>query len=386
MAALLEGVRVVDLTQALAGPFASMILADLGAEVIKVEPPGERPLEMAGITFKGDSLLFLAINRNKKSIILDLKLQKGKEVFYDLTRKADVVIDNYRPGVIERLNVDYATLKSVNPGIICCSISGFGSTGPYKDRPAYDIVVQAMSGGMSITGHPPPARAGLPIGDCTGGMFAAHAIMAALYSRQRTGVGHRVEVSLLDSQIALLITHVPEYSITGKAKGTEDHPTYRMFKTKDGNIVIAAGGGVRFFPKLCKALGREELTTDPRFGSFSKLIENGKELRSIMQEILLGKSTEEWMERLVKEGVPAGRVNNIEEAITDPQVVHQKMVVPVDVRGDYIMMAGNPIKVSGVEQVYKSPPTFGQHTEETLSQLLGYSKARIAELRKEKVI
>ena len=392
MGAALEGVLVLDLTQTLAGPYGSMILGDLGAEVIKIEPPGRRQTVEGGTTFKGESAHFLAVNRNKKSVTLNLKAQKGKEIFYDLTRKADVVFDNYRAGVLERLGIDYETLKSVNPRIICCSVTGFGSTGPYRDRPAYDLLIQAISGGMSITGEPPPARAGLPIADLCGAMFAAHGIIAALYSRERTGVGQRVEISLLDGQIALLTYCVPDYFISGKAVGPvgigqRADPTYRMFKTKDDRIVIAIAPGARFWENLCKALDCEELATDPRFESFAKRRENGEELASIIQETLLGKSAEEWLERLIKEGVPAGPINTLDEALNNPQVLHQKMVVPVDyVLGGQIKLAGNPIKMSGAEPVFKSPPTFGQHTEEVLSQLLRYSEARIVELRREKVI
>ena len=392
MGAALEGVRVLDLTQTLAGPYGSMILGDLGAEVIKIEPPGHRQTVEGGTTFKGESVHFLAINRNKRSIILDLKAQKGKEVFYQLTRKADVVFDNYRAGVLERLGIDYETLKKINPGIICCSVTGFGSTGPYQDRPAYDLIIQAISGGMSITGEPPPARAGLPIADLCGGMFAAHGIMAALYSRERTGVGQRIGVSLLDGQIALLTYCVPDYFISGQTVGPvgigqRAEPTYRMFRTRDDRIVIAIAPGARFWDNLCKALDREELTTDPRFDSFARRRENAEELASIIEETLLSKNAEEWLERLIKEGVPAGPINTIDKALADPQVLHQKMVVPVDyVLGGQLKLAGNPIKMSGAEQVFKSPPTFGQHTEEVLSQLLGYPEARIAELRREKVI
>ena len=382
----------MDLTQTLAGPYGSMILGDMGAEIIKIEPPGKRQVVGGGVTFMGESIHFLAVNRNKKSIILNLKASKGKKIFYELTRKADVVFDNYRAGVLERLGIDYATLKGINPRIISCSVTGFGSTGPYKDRPAYDLIVQAISGGMSITGDPPPARAGLPIGDLCGGMFAAHGIMAALYSRERTGVGQRVEVALLDGQIALLTYCVPEYFIAGTAVGPvgvgqRSDPTYRMFKTSDKPIVIAIAPGARFWQNLCRALDREDLATNPRFDTYDKRKESGAELTSIMEQILLGRSSQEWLDRLVREGVPAGPVNTIGEALNDPQVLHQQMVVPVDyVVGGRMKMAGSPIKMSGADPVFASPPTFGQHTEEVLSGLLGYSAADIAELGREGVV
>ncbi len=244
MAGALEGVIILDLTQALAGPFGSMLLADLGAETIKIEPPGQRRAVEGGVVYKGETIHFLSTNRNKKSIILDLKMPEGKQVFYELAQRADIVFDNYRAGVPERLGIDYNTLKDINPRIISCSITGFGSSGPYKDRPAYDLIIQAISGGMSITGEPPPARAGIPIADLSGGMLAAQGLLAALYARERTGMGQRIEVSLLDTQISLLSYCVAEYFVAGSTAspvgiGQRGDPTYRMYQTSNGNIVIA---------------------------------------------------------------------------------------------------------------------------------------------------
>jgi CoA:oxalate CoA-transferase len=384
---LLKGVRVLELSQFLAGPYAGMILGDLGAEVIKIEPPGLRQIADGGLN--SDDFVVLATCRNKRSIVLNFKKPEGKEVFYDLVKKADVVLDNYRPGVLERLGFDYESLRKLNNKIISCSITGFGSTGPYKDRPAFDLILQAMSGGMSITGNPPPARSGLSVSDCVGGMWAAQGVVAALYSREKTGAGNKIEVALLDGQVALLYARVPTFFYMGNVTGGPDipRPTYRAYKTKDGHLVIAAIGGERFWPGLCRALCHEELATDPRFESVSKRGENGEELNSIIEEIMLGKSTEEWVERLVNEGVPAGPVNTIDKVLSDPQVLHQKMVVPVDwVQGDSIWLAGNPIKVSGMEQTFESPPNIGQHTEEVMYQLLEYSDTRIAELRRRQII
>ncbi len=393
MAGALEGVIILDLTQALAGPFGAMLLADLGAEAIKIEPPGQRRMIEGGAVYQGETVHFLYINRNKKSIILDLKVPEGKQVFYELTRKADIVFDNYRAGVTDRLGIDYNTLKKINPGIICCSITGYGSSGPYRDRPAYDLIVQGISGGMSITGDPPPARAGLPIADLSGSMFAAQGILAALYARERTGLGQRIEVSLLDTQISLLSYCVAEYFLTGSVAGPvgigqRGDPIYRMYRTSDGNIVIAVPPpGTRFWEKLCHALGQDELATDPRFNHFTGRHEHTDELIAILEDILQRKSTAEWLERLVGAGVPAGPVNTIAEALQDPQVRHQEMIVPMDCAGGgQLTVAGNPVKMSGATPVYQSPPAFGQHTDEVLSRLLGYSAARIAELRKKQII
>jgi CoA:oxalate CoA-transferase len=384
---LLKGVRVLELSQFLAGPYAGMILGDLGAEVIKIEPPGLRQIGDGGLN--SDDFVVLATCRNKKSIVVNFKESGGKEIIYDLAKSADVFLDNYRPGVLEKWGFDYERLKKINPGIISCSITGFGSTGPYRDRPAFDLILQAMSGGMSITGNPPPARSGLSISDCVGGMWAAQGVVSALYSRERTGEGNKVEVALLDGQVALLYARVPAFFHVGNITGGPDiaRPTYRIYKTKDGHIVIAAIGGDRFWPGLCRALGREELATDPKFESVDKRSENENELTSIMEEIMLSRSTEEWVERFINEGVPIGPVNTIDKVLSDPQVLHQQMVVPVDwAQGETIWLAGNPIKVSGVEQVFRSPPLIGQHTDEVMSQLLGYSEARITELRREKII
>ena len=391
MVAALEGVLILELTQTLAGPFGAMLLVDLGAEIIKIEPPGMRHNLEGGVSFKDESVYFLAVNRNKKGITLDLKTPKGKEVFLDLSKRADVVFDNYRTGVLEKLGIDYESLRSINPRIISCSITGFGSSGPYRDRPAYDLLVQAMSGGMSITGNPPPARAGLPIGDLCGGMFAAHGVLAALYARERTGKGQKIEVALLDGQIALLTYCVPDFFVSGRAGGPvgigqRADPTYQMYQTRDEPIVIAIPAGTRFWENLCQALGSEELTTDPRFDSSMKRRDNSPEVTAIIQKKLLNKSAAEWLACFLKEGVPAGPVNTIEKALIDEQVWHQGMVVPVDFGGEAVLLAGNPIKMSGADPVFRSPPTFGQHTDEVLSQLLGYSSTKIAELRREKVI
>lgn len=386
MPMLLDGIRVLELSQYLAGPYAGMILGDLGAEVIKVAPPGLRQIGTGGLN--ADDFVFLATHRNKRCITLDLKEPRGKEVFLELAQKADVVLDNYRPGVLERLGVDYSNVSSRNQRIVSCSITGFGSTGPYRDRPAFDIIVQAMSGGMSITGNPPPARSGLSLGDCVGGMWAVQGIVAALYSREQTGKGCRLEISLLDGQIALLHSRVPSYFYARKLTPGPDRPgpTYRVYETKDGHIIVAAVGD-RFWLPVCKALGCEELATDSRFESVQKRVENRDELTTHIQGVMRGRTTEEWLLRFDTEDVPAGPVNTIDKAVTDPQVFHQQMVVPVDwSEGEPIWLAGNPIKVSGMEQVFKSPPSIGQHTEEVLSELLGYDEGRITELRNAKVI
>jgi len=277
----LQGMRVIDLSMMLAGPSGSMLLGDLGAEIIKVEPPEGDETSAAPPYFYGeDSAYFWSINRNKKSIVLNLKHPEGRQVLYDLVAKADVVYDNYRPGVLERLKIDYETLKKYNPQIICCSISTFGYTGPYRDRPGYDLIVQAMSGGMSITGEPggSPVRAGIPLGDLVGGLLAVHGVLAAYIHRQKTGQGQRIEVSLLDGQVYLL-TYVAQYYFhSGKipgpiGSGHQSLVPYQAFKTKDIYIVIVAHQD-HHFKALCDAIGKPEWPQDPRFATRKARLEN----------------------------------------------------------------------------------------------------------------
>jgi len=394
METVLEGVRVLDLTRALAGPYGSLILGDLGAEIIKIEALDARAEAVGIYSYKGQDAYFMSINRSKKSITLDTRTDKGREVLYDLVRISDVVFDNFRPGVLERLKIDYDTLKEINPRIISCSITGFGSDGPYSNRPAYDLVVQAMSGAMSITGEEgrPPLRSGVAIGDQGAGMFAAHGILSALYARERTGVGSKVETSLLEAMMAQLAYEAGYYFISEEVPGpvASGHRTvalYQSFKTRNGYIAIAA---INRFPALCKVLDREELTQDPRFSS-KRMVEHKDELIAILQEVFLTKNSEEWLELLTKADVPCGPVNALDQALADPQVLAREMVVSIEhTLGGKIKQTGNPIKFSSTppqsRQNFLSPPTLGQHTNEVLSHLLGYSPEKIDSLRDEKII
>ncbi|MDY6842473.1 MAG: CoA transferase [Thermodesulfobacteriota bacterium] len=388
------GIRIIDLTRALAGPYCSMLLADLGAETIKVEEPGSR-LTTSGAgaaNVQGESTHFLAINRNKKSMVLDLKNEEGRKVFYELTKYADVVLDNYRPGVIERLGVDYDTLKAINPSIICCSLSGFGSKSPYAQRAAYDLVAQAMSGGMSITGEPPPVRAGIPLGDLGGGIFAAFGIMTALFHKERTGEGQKVETSLLDSQISFLVYMVLDYFVTGEppspvGSGQRTNPLYRPYKAQDKEFIMA-GATPRFWPNLCNVIERPDLETDPRFDTPIKRVENKDELTKIFEEAFSQKTAEEWLNRLIEARLPCAPINNIAEILEDPHVKSQKMVVSSSYKGETIKVAGNPVKMSAHEdkEYLMPPPEEGEHTDEILSELLGYSFQDIEKLKKLKAV
>jgi len=371
-----------------------MILGDLGAEIIKIEAVDGRAEATGTYSYKGQDAYFMSINRSKKSITLDVRIDKGREVLYDLVRISDVVFDNFRPGVLERLKIDYDTLKELNPRIICCSITGFGPNGPYRDLPAYDVVVQALSGAMSITGEPgrPPVRSGIAVGDQGAGVFAAHGILAALYARERTGVGCKVETSLLEAMMSFLAYEASYYFVSGLVPGPvgSGHrtlPIYGAFKTSDGYLALAAIGR---FPALCKVLGKEELAEDPRFTG-AQMAEHKEELVSILREVFATKNTDEWLELLREADVPCGPVNTLDKAFSDPQVLARDMVVSIDhTLGGQIRQTGNPIKISATppeaKQEFLSPPILGEHTEEVLSQLLAYCPEKIEQLRQDKII
>ncbi len=380
----------------LSGPFGSMILADLGAEVIKIEEPGggDETRTLGPKIAEGQSAYFLSINRNKKSLTIDLKKEKGREIFYRLVGKADVVLDNFRPGVLERLGCDYETLKRINQKIVSCSISSFGHTGPDKDLPGFDLILQARGGAMSITGEPgrPPVRMGIPTGDLSGGMYAAYAISAALYAREKTGAGQKIDISLLDCQASFL-TYVAQYYImNGKIPGPigSGHQTvvpYQAFKTKDSYIVIAIFVG-KFWEKLCRVLGLETLSEDPRYCTNDKRNENRKELLPILEQKLSEKTGDEWLKLLAEEGIPSAPVNTVDKVLSDPQIIARNMLVEADHPAyGKMKILGNPVKMSGMSRErFTGAPILGEHTQEILSDLLGYTHEEIDALKKEKII
>jgi len=391
----LFGIRILDLSQLLAGPYGTMILADLGAEVIKIERPGEGDLArgMPPHFFHGESLYFISINRNKKSLTLDLKAKEGLDIFYRLVGLSDVVYDNFRPGILEKLRIDYETLKKINPRIISCSVSGYGQTGPFKDRPAFDLIIQAMGGIMSYTGEPGrmPVRMGAPMGDLAGGIFAAHGILAAIYQREKTGLGQRIDISLLDSQISLLIYRGIYYLLAGEiaqpvGSGHVSAIPIRAFKTRTFDIVIDCNTD-KFFQELCDGLGRKELASDPRFRTRADRLKNKDTLYAILEEAFLEKSGEEWVKAL--EGrVPVGPINTVDMALKNPQILARDMVVETTHRsGEKLKLLGNPIKMPqrGKEE-FVPPPSLGENNEQILTTLLGLTSSEVQRLREKKIM
>lgn len=395
MNAPLSGVRILDLSQMLAGPYGSMILADLGAEVIKIEKPGEGDLArgMPPHFFHGESVYFLSINRNKKSLTLDLKSAEGLQIFYRLVEKSDVVYDNFRPGVLQKLKIDYGSLKKINPRIISCSISGYGQTGPGKDRPAFDLIIQARGGIMSYTGEPGrmPVRMGAPMGDLAGGLFAAQGVMAALYQREKTGVGQQVDISLLDCQISLLIYRGLYYLYAGEiaqpvGSGHVSGVPTRAFKTKTFDIVVDANTD-KFFYELCAGMGLQDLISDPRFRTRADRLKNKEVLYAILEERFLEQTGEEWLQ-ILEGRLPVGPINTVDMALRDPQVLRRNMVIEIPHRsGEKLKLIGNPVKLPQAgPETYTSPPALGEHTEIILREILNLTPGEIKHLRDKQII
>ena len=395
----LEGIKVLDLTHMLAGPYAGMVLADLGADVVKVEPLGTGEMTRGLLSddpnnsFKGFGAYFLTLNRNKKSVSLDLKDVQGLQVFYDLVKSTDVVLNNFSAGVVKKLKIDYDHLSKINPKIITCSITGFGETGKHSSRPAYDQIVQAYSGGMSITGTDisTPTRAGIPIGDLGSGLFSVIGMLSALLSREKTGKGQHLDLSLLDVQISLLTYMATMQTLSGvnpEPIGNAHfvHVPYNSFTTKNGFVVIAVITDA-FWQELLNIVDVDNLRKE-EFQSSTGRLQNQKFIESELNKKLSTETSEHWINALNSAKVPCAPINSFSQALSDEQVIHRNMVVEVEhPDGGKVKMPGNPIKLSYTdEDSFSPPPHLGQHTKETLIEWCNYSESEINELIKKKVI
>ncbi len=389
----LTGIRVLDLGRFIAGPFCGALLADMGAEVIKVELPGHGDeIRHHGVRINGESAYFVGMNRSKKSLTLDLKSAEGKEVFRRLVREADVVIENFRPDVMQKLGLHYEALREINPRIIYCAISGFGKDGPYALRPSFDFIAQGMSGLMSITGFPDgdPVRIGLSISDSIAALYAAYGIGVALVARQRTGRGQEIQISLVDGIISLLSYQADTYFGRGEApqRTGNDHPVaapYGTFRARDGYINLAPPGN-DMWARLATALGRPDLIRDPRFLTNDLRCQHREAINQIINEITTQRSMAEWVEHFNAAGVPCGPIYNLAQVFADPQVQHQQMVLELEQPTGKVKTLGFPVKLSETPATLHGPsPQLGQHTEEIL-QRIGYSAAEIDVLKAKKVV
>ncbi|MBK6006334.1 CoA transferase [Ramlibacter ginsenosidimutans] len=389
----LSGVRVLDISQVMAGPYACMLLGDLGADVIKVEPPGTGDQTRGSMGFKmkgADSLGFLNMNRNKRSITLDLKTEAGKQVLKTLAQDADILVENYRPGALRRLGLGYDVLKDINPRLVYTSISGFGQTGPWADRPGFDLMAQAMSGVMSVTGYPdsPPVKAGVPVADIGCALFAIYATLAAYIGAKNTGQGQYVDAALFDTAMAFSVWDTCDWWGTGKPPqplGTSNKMTapYQAMACADGHFVMGANNQ-KLWVQLCKLMNREELVEDPRFTTISQRLAHRAELQEELEKSFRAHGKDYWVETLLANGIPAGPILSYPEAFGSEHAKVRGMRMEIDhpVEGK-VPNIGFAVKLSGTpQQVRRHPPLLGEHTEEVLAEA-GLDGARIAQLREE---
>ena len=388
-----QGVRVVDLTRVISGPFCSALLADLGADVIKVEPKGQGdPVREQGVMVGGMSSYFANYNRNKRSIAVDLYSQEGKGVLADLLAEVDVLVENFRPDVLGKMGFPSERLKEINPSLIHCNINGFGVDGPYADRPAFDFIVQAMSGFMSCNGRAedPPMRSGVPIADLVCGLYAALGIAAALHDKDKRQAGSTVSVSMLASLMNMLSFHATNYLNSGVAapRTGNDHALvapYGLFATADGEIAIAPSNEA-IYVKLIKTLGLERLLANPTFAGNDRRMARRSEINALIEERTRTASSAHWIEVLNKAGVPCGAVYDLDQAFGDPQVRNQEIVVETRPRDEPILILGSPIRYSGVDNTPRLPPPgLGEHTEVVLREI-GYGDDQLDALRAKGVI
>ncbi len=390
----LSGLRVVDLTRILAGPFCSMMLADMGAEVIKVETPGTGdPVRRQGVIRDGLSWYFAAFNRNKRSLTLDLRNAEGREILARLIARSDVLVENFRPGVLAAMGFDEGRLAILNPGLVYCNITGFGSSGPYRDRPSFDFIAQAMSGFMSVTGEPEgaPMRAGPPIADLIAGLQGALGVCAALLRRGRTGQGEKVGASLNNAMVSVLGFLAANYLATGEmpARSGNDHAIvspYGMFRTADGEIAIAPSQE-QSYQRLIDALEAAELRDHPDFRTNDLRVRNRRAMNAAIEARLAAGTSDYWIAKLNAAGVPCDRVKTLPEVFADPQIIEQEMVVKAEHTGHgEVEMLGFPIKFAEAPcRLYRPAPDLGADTDDVLAEL-GYAGADIARLRQAGIV
>ena len=386
----LSGLRILDLTQFLAGPYATMIFADLGAEVIKLEAPVGDWSRVLPPNFVGeDSCYYLSINRNKQSIVVDMKNDEGLEIVRRLADESDILVENFRPGVLDRLGLTYEGLSKRNPGLIWASISGFGQTGKDRDRPAYDMIVQAISGGMGMTGEPgrSAVRSGIPLGDLSAGMYAVIGALAALEERRSSGKGQYIDISMLDCQVSMLCYQAAYYLHSGNNPGRQGWghdsiPTYRGFNCANGSSLVITANTERMWQALCDVLAIAELKEDARFTLNEDRYENRYELWPILEGAFMIHEADHWVPLLLDAGIPVGEINNLEKSLANPQIVNRDMVLPlVNEDGDVIRVAGNPIKMSRTaKKSHEYPPKLGAQTAEILGHVLGADADEISKL------
>ena len=392
----LAGLLVLDLSRVLAGPYCSMMLADLGADVIKVERPdrGDGTRQWGPPWADGESAYYLSVNRNKRSITVNLKSEMGRKIVRDLAEQADVLLENFRVGTMDAWGLGYETLQQENPQLVYCSITGYGQSGPYRDRPGYDFIIQAQGGIMSITGpaEGPPMKVGVAIVDITAALYATTSILAALHERQRSARGQHIDIALLDSQVAWLANVGSNYLVSGKqpARYGNAHPNivpYETFPTSDNWIAIGIGND-RQWKQLCELAGWDDLAADKRFATNPERVEHREVLIPILQERFKARSTDEWLDALVDASIPCAPINHIDQVFCDPQVLARDMLVelPHPTAGA-VKLAGSPLNLSRTPvRLEEPPPLLGEHTEEVLRDYLGYTSESLAHLRQENVI
>nr|CAG4636998.1 EOG090X05UC [Ceriodaphnia reticulata]SVE72924.1 EOG090X05UC [Ceriodaphnia reticulata] len=392
----LSGVKVLDLSRVLAGPYCTQILGDLGADILKIERPkvGDDTRSWGPPFLGNTSAYFMSINRNKKSVCVDLKSMHGKDIIKQLAKQSDVLVENYLPGKMEEYGLGYEDLKTINPQLIYCSITGYGSTGPYATRPGYDVIASSMGGLIHVTGPEDgaPCKTGVALTDLATGLYAHGAIMAALFQRQKTGTGQRISTNLLSTQVSCLVNLGANYLMAGqeaKRWGTahESIVPYQAFATSDGYLTVG-GGNDRQFRELCQRIGRSELSSDPKYLTNALRVKNRRELIDELTKVMATKTNAEWTEIFYEANFPYGPINSLSQVFIDPQVKHNRMVQEIEhPTAGTLKLVGPPVEFSGSgNRIRLPPPELGQHTESVLQDRLGYSLSQIQQLRASGVI